>query len=87
MTVSSNVQSTRQVHQCPANGCDAIINKKFLMCFTHWRMVPRALQLRVYATYRRGQENQGIGAASDEYVEAMAEAIRIVNEQIRAAGA
>jgi len=85
VAASSNPPATR-VHRCPINGCEATIHKRFLMCFVHWRMVPRPLQMRVYATYQRGQENQGIGAASDAYVEAMAEAIRIVNEQERAAG-
>jgi hypothetical protein len=27
-----------------------------LMCYKHWRMVPKALQQRVWATYRPGQE-------------------------------
>lgn len=71
---------------CPITSCRAQIRANHLMCYPHWKLVPRPLQMRVYATYKRGQENQGIGAASPEYVEAMAEAIRLVNEIERERG-
>ena len=43
-------------HVCHAEGCDILVSPKMLMCRKHWRMVPKALQARVWATYRPGQE-------------------------------
>lgn len=44
------------VHTCHAEGCPAKVPPKMLMCGRHWRMVPRPLQRAIWATYRRGQE-------------------------------
>lgn len=45
----------RVVHHCHAKGCQTTCAPERLMCLTHWRMVPRALQWAVWATYRPGQ--------------------------------
>lgn len=44
-------------HRCHAEGCDATIPPRLLMCRKHWRMVPRWLQRAVWAAYRPGQED------------------------------
>ena len=43
-------------HTCHAIGCDRPVAPRFLMCPTHWRMVPKHLQIAVYRHYRPGQE-------------------------------
>jgi len=46
------------------------------MCGKHWRMVPRAIQLRVWQHYRSGQEIDKKPSA--EYLEVMREATQAV---------
>ena len=43
-------------HRCHAEGCEKQVPPKMLMCLRHWRMVPKTLQARIWATYRPGQE-------------------------------
>ena len=43
--------SYQPTHRCHALGCRSICSKRFLMCGRHWKMVPLALQLEVYAGY------------------------------------
>ena len=45
----------RNEHHCHARGCMVTTKPEMLMCLRHWRMVPRDLQRRVWATYRAGQ--------------------------------
>jgi hypothetical protein len=42
-------------HTCHARGCARPIKPEFLMCGTHWSMVPYTIQQAVWATYRPGQ--------------------------------
>lgn len=44
------------MHLCHAVQCDRQVPPALLMCKPHWRMVPKDLQLRVWRTYRQGQE-------------------------------
>ena len=39
-------------HVCPIAGCKTVIANDKLMCFDHWRLVPRSLQQRVTATWQ-----------------------------------
>ncbi len=43
-------------HQCHVPGCGKIIPPSLLMCWNHWRLVPKPLKDDVWAHYRRGQE-------------------------------
>lgn len=43
-------------HYCHARGCSRAVHPRLLMCWRHWRMVPKALKDAVWATYRPGQE-------------------------------
>lgn len=43
-------------HTCHARSCVVAVPPRLLMCLTHWRMVPKPLQQRVWAEYRPGQE-------------------------------
>ena len=70
-------------HYCHARGCRVEVPRRLLMCHRHWAMVPTAMQHRVWATYRAGQEN-GV-KPSDEHVRAAAEAINAVAEREEAA--
>lgn len=49
------VAERREAHTCHARGCDKHVKPELLMCLKHWRMVPRAIQRAVWATYRDGQ--------------------------------
>jgi hypothetical protein len=40
---------------CHARGCHGVVKPELLMCWAHWRMVPRNIQAAVYAAYRPGQ--------------------------------
>jgi hypothetical protein len=42
-------------HTCHARECDKPVKPEMLMCFVHWRMVPRVIQRAVWAAYRVGQ--------------------------------
>lgn len=42
-------------HHCHATDCKTSVPPEMLMCSKHWRMVPRKLQSKVWATYREGQ--------------------------------
>ena len=42
-------------HICHARGCDRAVRPELLMCYRHWRMVPRGIQAAVYKHYRAGQ--------------------------------
>jgi hypothetical protein len=42
-------------HTCHARGCERPVKPELLMCFAHWRMVPRVIQRAIWATYRPGQ--------------------------------
>ena len=42
-------------HHCHAVGCEVPTPRAHLMCGKHWAMVPKALQLEVWRTYREGQ--------------------------------
>lgn len=61
---------TRPLHRCAIPNCQVPIPSRFLMCMTHWRQVPRALQRMVLHEHRRG-----FGRA---YFEAMKAAVSAV---------
>ena len=46
-------RKTVVIRQCVATGCRAVINAPLLMCVTHWRLVPAALQRQVWASFKR----------------------------------
>lgn len=51
-----HLRASPRNHVCHAIGCEVEVPPKMLMCLRHWRMVPKVLQARVWATYRPGQE-------------------------------
>lgn len=63
-------------HVCHASGCNVSVPQRMLMCRRHWRMVPKPLQDRVWATYVHGQEIRK--DPSDDYLEAAQAAIDAV---------
>jgi hypothetical protein len=69
-------------HTCHAEGCEAVVAPRFLMCPRHWRMVPKALQHAVWEHYRRGQERTK--DPSPEYLDAAMAVVNAVAEKERA---
>ena len=67
-------------HECHATGCTTKVKPAYFMCPKHWRLVPRALQLKVWAHYRPGQE-EGAASVTREYLSVTDEAIRVVAEK------
>lgn len=64
-------------HFCAARACKTKVPLRMLMCSHHWRMVPRALQVRVWDEYKPGQE-QNLGRVSPEYLAVVEEAVQAV---------
>ncbi len=46
-------------HTCHAEGCQATRRPEILMCFSHWRLVPREIQQAVMAAYKPDQDAGG----------------------------
>jgi hypothetical protein len=63
-------------HTCHIPTCKVHIQPKLLMCLKHWRLVPTHLQVRVWKTYRPGQEVTK--AVTKEYLDAANAAIQAV---------
>lgn len=42
-------------HRCPVEPCTRRVPDTMLMCARHWRMVPKAIQRRVWATWHARQ--------------------------------
>ncbi len=63
-------------HLCHATKCTVEVPPAMLMCYKHWRRVPKNLQARVWDTYIPGQEITK--DPSNEYLEAAQAAIEAV---------
>lgn len=57
-------------HPCAIPGCTRPAKDRQLMCWPHWRRVPKALNRAIFATYAHGP--------IQSYRENVAEAVRIV---------
>jgi hypothetical protein len=43
------------MHQCPVRGCTSSVTMQKLLCYYHWRLVPRSLQRAVYRAWNGGE--------------------------------
>lgn len=43
------------VHRCHVKGCSIPVPPERLFCLPHWKMVPKHMRDRIWATYRDGQ--------------------------------
>lgn len=59
--------------ECPIDNCERQRKDHQMMCWPHWRRVPRALNKAIFDTYANGPR--------EAYLANRAEAIRIVNEK------
>jgi hypothetical protein len=59
--------------ECPIDGCARGRKPNQMMCWPHWRRVPRPLNKAIFETYANGPR--------EEYLANRSEAIRIVNEK------
>lgn len=50
---------SRLGNQCPVNNCKAFAKPNQLMCWSHWRRVPKALNHAVFETYRNIRADPG----------------------------
>ena len=66
-------------HHCHARGCTVQVKPELLMCWNHWKQVPRNIQQAVYQHYRPGQCNDK--CISKEWLEAAEAAIGYVAQQ------
>lgn len=66
-------------HYCHAAGCGSEVPPKLLMCYRHWRMVPKDIQALVWKHYRPGQEIDK--RPTREYLLAMKAAIDAVRHE------
>lgn len=51
--------------ECALPGCDAEIDRKMLMCKTHWYMAPKPLRNALWTAYKSGK---GYRAARDDVI-------------------
>lgn len=65
-------------HRCYAAGCTRTVPAQLLMCARHWRLVPKAIQKRVWAAYQNGQEQPAGPAPTGEYWAAVKAAVEAV---------
>lgn len=65
-------------HKCHAIGCEREVPPRLLMCYLHWKKVPRLLQLQVWKEYRPGQYKGGY--ISPAYLAAARAAIDAVGD-------
>jgi len=68
-------------HRCAAVGCQHLVQPGFLMCVTHWRMVPAKLQRDVWTAWRefRRTSHRANPAALQLYRQAVQAAIDAVH--------
>lgn len=66
-------------HPCPIDGCTKAAKDGQLMCWPHWRRVPRVLNHAVFDTYRN------LRADPASYRSARDAAIAAVNDKEKAA--
>ncbi|SMF85915.1 hypothetical protein SAMN06265365_1694 [Tistlia consotensis] len=69
-----------ETRRCPVPGCNATVAPGKLMCLRCWRQVPRAIQSRVYATWRKYSGDPTLSAL-EAYEAARNAAISSVVEQ------
>lgn len=60
-------------HPCPVKGCERPAKDQQLMCWPHWRRVPRPLNKAIFETFANGPRA--------EYSANVKEAIRVVEEK------
>lgn len=69
----------RLEHYCHAFNCGVAVKPEMLMCYKHWRMVPKDIQQKVWRYYRPGQcDDMNI---SKEWLSAADEAIAAVKQK------
>lgn len=56
-------------HECPAPGCELRVRFDRFACLTHWRLIPRPVQMPLLRLWR---DSPG----SDEYFAARADCLR-----------
>lgn len=61
-TIGEKAAHVRRAHHVPGHlchwpGCQVEVPPARWGCLPHWRMLPRDLQRRIWATYRIGQED------------------------------
>lgn len=83
--VTAAAKRTWNSHTCHAKHCKVATPPTNLMCFTHWRMVPKPLKDLVWKHYRSGQEIDK--APSEAYLKAANDAIEAVAEKEKKARA
>lgn len=62
-------------HKCPVDGCEAKVPHEILMCYPHWKQVPKDLQYHVNKTWRSGD--------AAKYLEARAASVAAVNQKLK----
>lgn len=73
-------RASGDVHECFVPSCHAEIPVSFLMCFKHWKQVPKELQRAVWRHYRDGQQFDSEKISRD-YVDAATKAAAFVEEK------
>ena len=60
-------------HHCPVPGCQAMVQRGFLLCPNHWRALPMPLRRAIIETWNNGSPLRG-------YLRNVREALRWIKE-------
>lgn len=64
-----NTKRTALTHTCPAIGCSRVVKDQYLMCASHWRLVPREIRGKIWSYVKKDRAR---------YFEAVKEAVNEV---------
>ncbi len=78
--VAREASKPHRDHECHARHCNRQVPPAYFMCPSHWRMVPRPLQQKIWELYAPGQE-AGAADIDPEYLKVTDEAIEAVAQK------
>lgn len=73
-------QPQSRFHRCHFPACEEQVPPAMFMCATHWRMIPRNLQRKIWHTYEIGQEIDM--SPSVEYLNVVDEVQKYIQEHL-----
>lgn len=67
---------------CSVVECNTSVERRMFMCYRHWDLVPRPLQLKVYSVWRDYRQRKSVETAR-ALTSVQGETLRFVNDLIQ----